>query len=304
MAAALSAAIPGLPSVPGIPGLSGAVPSVAAPSVAAPSVAAPSAAASSVAPATPFQQFLTGGIRMEKITLILLTLFPATGLAGLNLQAVQNTTGALLKVASYLVSSLYAIRLMRVYPGVLTKILSAALFLGPWFVFDCLEILVKPDFEKEGFRPPIPITGYPPAAPTDGSWILTPTLVSVITALLPAYALGSTGILNSFFPGLVGGDTQKYIGYAMGGTAVLGAGFAMFAANKAPAPAPAALPAPLVSQAGGGKPLSAFAKEMMRSASPQAFQESKAFLGLLGFVVAGGIALGIARNGVAGAASA
>jgi hypothetical protein len=297
MAAALSAAIPGLPSVPGIPGLS-------APSVAAPSVTP--AAATTAAPATPFQQFLTGGIRMEKMTLILLTLFPATGLAGLNLQAVQNTTGALLKVASYLVSSLYAIRLMRVYPGILTKVLSAFLFLGPWFVFDCMEILVKPDFPKEGFRPPIPITGYPPATPTDGSWTLTPTLVSLIGALLPAYALGSTGILNSFFPGLVGGDIQKYMGYAVGGTAVLGAGFAMFAANKAPAPAAlSAAPAAFVPQAapqmGGGKPLSAFAKEMMRSASPQAFQESKAFLGILGFVIAGGIALGVARNGIAGA---
>lgn len=281
-------AIPGVPSIPGIPGLT------------------PGTAAAATTPAqpsqmTPIQQMLAGGFRMEKMTLILLTLFPATGLAGLNLQAVKNTTGALLKVASYLVSSLYAIRLMRVYPGILTKLLSAALFLGPWFVFDILEILVKPDFEKEGFRPPIPITAYPPAAPTDGSWLLTPTLVSLIVAVLPAYALGSTGILNSFFPGLVGGDTQKYMGYAVGGTALLGAGFSMFAANRAPTAAA------LMPQAGGGvsgsggnpsKPLSAFAKDMMRSASPEAFQESKAFLGLLGIITASGFVLGVARNGL------
>jgi hypothetical protein len=300
----VTAAIPGMQSLPGIPGSS-----VAAPVPAATSAAAPVATAQApLQPSqmTPFQQFAAGGMRMEKFTLILLTLFPPTGLAGLNLQALQNTAGTLLKVGSYLVSTLWAIRLMSIYPGVLTSLLGAALFLGPWFIFDCMEILMNPDFEKQGFRSPLPIPGYPPPKPTDGSWLLTPTLVSIILALLPSYALGATGIVNQFFPGAVSGDTQKYMGYAVGGTAVLGAAFSMFSANKAPV---APIGGTAVPQLGGSRraelpPLSSFAKGLMRSTSPEAFEESKVFLGLLGVIVTGGIALSMARNAAASAAAA
>ncbi len=246
---------------------------------------------------------MAGGMRMEKFTLILLTLFPPTALAGLNHQAIGNTVGALLKVGSYLVSTLWAIRLMGIYSGVITKVLAAALFLGPWFVFDIMEIMMNPEFPKQGFRPPLPIPGYPPPKPTDGSWLLTPTLVSLILALLPSYALGATGIVNQFFPGAVGGDTQKYLGYATGGAAVLGAAFAVMSANKAPA---APIPAAPTTQMGGGgtkplPPLSSFAKGLMQSSSPKAFEESKAFLGLLGVIITGGVALSMARNAAASA---
>jgi hypothetical protein len=244
---------------------------------------------------TPVQQFMAGGMRMEKFTLVLLTLFPPTALAGLNLQALGNTTGALLKAGSYVVTSLYAIRLMRIYPGILTSALSALLFLGPWFLFDCMEILMNPDFSKQGFRPPLAIPAYPPPRPTDGSWILTPTIVGLISALLPSYALGLTGILNQFAPGLIPGDTQKYMGYAAGSAATLGAGFALFSATKAPMPGTT----PMM---GGGRrtlpPLSALANDLMQSAGPKAFQESLLFLGLLGMIITGGVVLGTVRNAV------
>jgi hypothetical protein len=296
LVSAATAAIPGALSNPGIPGLSAAAPSGAAPSAA---VAQATSAAAPLQPSqmTPIQQMMAGGFPMEKMTLILLTLFPATGLAGINLQALQNTTGALLKGGSYLVGCLYAIRLMNIYPGLVTKLISGLIFLGPWFVFDAMEILVNPDFSKQGFRPPLPIPSYPPPKPTDGFWLLTPALISIILALLPTYALGFTGILNSFMPGLVTGDTQKYMGYAVGGTAVLGTAFSMFAANKAPTPV----------QSGGGPKksevpsLSALARTMKQSASPEAFDESKAFLGLLGVIITGGFALSMARSAAASA---
>lgn len=237
---------------------------------------------------------------MEKFTLIALTLFPATGIPGLNLQALNNTVGALLKVGSYALSAVWAVRLMNIYPGTITRILAAALFVGPWYLFDCMSILFNPDFPKEGFRPPVPIPGYPAAAPTDGRWLLTPSLLSLILAALPAAALGSTGILNSFAPGLVGGDVQKYIGAAAGSTAALGLAFSLFAANKAPTVgAGMAVPAAVPLQGGGGSglpPLSAFAGDLMKSKSPQAYQESLAFMGVLGIVVAGGVALGLLRS--------
>ncbi len=308
MESLLQGAIPGVPSIPGIPTALPTPGVVAAPSVAAPSVAAPSVATPAIAPRvaapmqpsqmTPLQQFIAGGMRMEKFTLILLTLFPPTALAGLNLQALGNTTGALLKVGSYLVSSLWAIRLMRIYPGILTKVLSAFLFLGPWFLFDCMEVLINPEFSKQGFRPPLPIPGYPAGKATDGSWLLTPTLVSLIIALLPSYALGATGIVNQFFPGAVTGDTQKYMGYAVGGSAALGGAFALYSANSTGAvPSGTVMP-----QMGGGKalpPLSSFAHELKRSASPEAFQESLTFLGILGVIATGGIALSMVRNAAA-----
>ncbi len=275
-----------------LPGLGSAVAPAPAAAPGIPAVAAPQG------PPTLVQQMMMGGFPMEKFTLIALTLFPPTGIAGLNLQAVQNTVGALLKVGSYVLTSLYAIRLMAMYPGVITGALSAALFLGPWYLYDAMNILLNPDFSKEGFQPPVPIPGYPPPAPTDGRWLLTPVLLSLIAATLPAGALGLSGIVNQFAPGAITGDTQKYMSYAVAGTAAAGILFSLFSANKAPTLAAPTAPAPM---AGGGSrttlpPLSSFAKDLMRSTSPQAFQESLSFLGILGIVVAGGALLSILRN--------
>jgi hypothetical protein len=268
--------------------------------------AAPAAAPAATGPPTLVQQMMMGGFPMEKFTLIALTLFPPTGIAGLNLQAVQNTVGALLKVGSYVFTSLYAIRLMAMYPGVITKALSAALFLGPWYLYDSMNILFNPDFSREGFQPPVPIPGYPPPAPTDGRWLLTPILLSLIAATLPAGALGLSGIVNQFSPGAITGDTQKYMSYAVAGTAGLGVLFSLFSANKAPATGTATPVIPAIpSMTGGGRslpPLSSFAKDLMRSTSPQAFQESLSFLGILGIIVGGGILLSITRNAAANAA--
>ncbi len=246
------------------------------------------------------QQMMAGGYPMDKFTLIALTLFPPTGIACLNLQVLKNTAGARLKVGSYVATSLWAVRLMSIYPSILTKALCAALFLGPWYLFDAMNILFNPDFPREGFQPPVPVPGFPPPAPTDGSWLLTPVLLSLILATLPAGALGATGILNQYAPGLVGGDVQKYIGYAVAGTAGLGAAFSLFSANKAPTQLPLQ-PLQGGGSSGTGKnndlpPLSSFAKSLMRSTSPQAFQESLTFLGILGIVVGGGILLSLVRS--------
>lgn len=260
---------------------------------------------------TPIQQIMAGGYPMEKMTLIALTLFPPTGIAGLNLQAVKNTAGAFLKFGSYVITSLYAVKLLAIYPSTVSYVLAAVIFLGPWYLFDAMNIFLNPNFAKEGFQPPIPIPGFPPPTPTDGRWLLTPVLLSLILATLPAATLGSTGIANTFAPGAVGGDVQKYMGYAVAGTGLLGTAFSLFAANSGGAQPPlqqsSSMVAPVAPQLGGGTPLpplSFFANKLLHAKRPEAVNESITFLGVLGIVIAGGLAMGLLRNSAANAAQA
>lgn len=254
---------------------------------------------------------MQGGFSVPKVGLLALAALPPTGIAGLNLQATGNLFGMLFKVMSYGVGILYAIRLNRVYPSIFAKVIMSLMFLGPWYVFDILSYF-DPAFDRVGFPPPIPIQGFPKPTPpvrADGTWLLTPALISLVMTMLPAYSAGLTSLINFYAPGTVGGNVQQYIGYAAAGVGVLGLAGTLFAASRSssapvapaplPAPAPAPAPAlPLAAPMGGGglPPLSAFVKDMKRSASPEAFQESTGFLGLLALVVVGGLALGAARS--------
>jgi hypothetical protein len=249
---------------------------------------------------------LQGGFSVPKIGLLALAALPPTGIAGINLQATGNLFGMLLKVVSYGAGILYALRLNAVYPSVFSKVIMSLMFIGPWYVFDILEYF-DPAFDRVGFRPPLPIEGYPkPVAPVraDGTWLLTPALISLVMTMLPAYSAGLTTLINFYAPGAVGGNTQKYLGYAAAGVGGLGLIGTLFAATRgtgtataaAPPPLPAAAPPPLPMAGGGLPPLSAFVKDMKHSASPQAFQESTGFLAILGLVVFGGLALGAVRS--------
>lgn len=282
-----------LPSIPGVSSIPGV--------------------ATAPGPSNPLGSLLQGGFSIPKIGLLALAALPPTGIAGLNLQATGNLFGMLLKVVSYGVGILYALRLNAVYPSVFSKVIMSLMFIGPWYVFDILEYF-DPAFERVGFRPPVPIEGYPkPVAPVraDGTWLLTPALISLVMTMLPAYSAGLTSLINFYAPGTVGGNVQQYIGYAAAGVGVLGLAGSLFAATQgtgapvttvapaplaAPPPLPAAAPPPLPTMAGGAlPPLSTFVKDMKRSASPQAFQESTGFLGVLALVIFGGLALGAVR---------
>ena len=255
-----------------------------------------------------------GGFAVPKVGLLALAALPPTGIAGLNLQATGNLVGMVFKVLSYGISIFYALRLNALYPSIFAKIVMSLMFLGPWYVFDILSYF-DPAFDRLGFQPPIPISGYPKPGPpvaADGTWRLTPALIGIIMTLLPAYSAGLTSLINFYVPGTVGGNIQNYMGYAAAGAGALGLALTVFSATRssspvAPAPsggmaplassAPLAAPPPLPTQAGGAAlpPLSSFVKDLKRSASPQAFQESTGFLALLGLVVAGGLALGFTR---------
>jgi hypothetical protein len=268
---------------------------------------------------------------MPKVGLIFLTLFTPTGIAGLNLQVMGNTIGTAMKVGSYAAGAFWAARLLAIYPNPLTYLLTAVLFLGPWYVWDCISILSDPEFPNTGFRPPLPIPGYPEPRPTDGSWLLTPTTISIVSSLLPAGAYGLTSILNSYAPGLVSPDIQSNLSYALGGTAALGMAFTLYSATRPPlgavvtaanplaapiaaataanplAAAASALPVnPLASaipQQGGGLPsLQDLLKGMKPSVEKHPLRESAAFLAILAIIVGGGLTLATARSKAAATA--
>lgn len=278
-------AVPGLAGA--VPGLAGAVPGLAG-------VASPQ---------TYFQKFLMGGIEAPKIALTALTLFPTTGIVGLNHQAVGNAMGMLFKIMSYGVGILWGLQFNKVYPGTLGTIISALMFAGPWYIFDCLQILFGP-YETEGFVPPVPLEGFPVQKPKpDGSWLFTPTTLSILISTLPAGAYGMTSILKYYMPNVDIENVQKYSGYATMGVTGLGAALSVFSMARAPALAPAGVTAGLTPLRGGGKdtlpPLSHFIKRLKESQAPKARNDSWAFLGILAIVVFGGFTLASARSKVA-----
>ena len=288
------AAIPPIPPIPYLSQIPQAIPGASGAAAAVPGAQSPLA------------QLLQGGIRMPKIALTILTIFTPTGMIGLNQQAVGNTLGAILKVVSYGFGILWGLLFNNMYPSALGRFVSVLMFLGPWYIFDILNILFNPTFNEDGFEPPIPIQGLQKTPMSeDGTWLLTPTLMGLIVAVLPAGAYGLTSILKYYFPGMDVADAQKYMGYATLGAGTLLGGLSIFNAVRTPAaPAmagtsPSSSTAPPIQQLGGGglPPLSQFVKGIQKAASPEAFNESLSFLGILGIVIVSGIVLGLTRKG-------
>jgi hypothetical protein len=256
---------------------------------------------------SPFQSFITGGIPVPKIVLTLLTIFPPTGITGLNLYAVNNVVGNIIKSLSYGVGILWGMYFNRMYPSTISTIISALMFLGPWYIFDIITIL---DNKSKGFESPIPISGYPDLSPYPddgtGRWNMSPALISLILTAIPAGIAGGTGIANFYSPNAVSGDTQKYIGYATIATGGLLGAMSLYGATRTPAsvPSTSTLPtaAPSVNplQLGGGRSrvpsLSQIARDLVRPIDAKNSAESKSFLGILAIVFLGGIAIAVTRS--------
>jgi hypothetical protein len=218
--------------------------------------------------------------------------------------------GTIIKGLSYGAGILWGMYFNRMYPSTIGNIISILMFIGPWYLFDIFTIL---DSKFLGFKPPIEIPGYPPLSGYPGvekgeSWRLSPALLGVIMTTIPAGIAGATGIANYYSPNAVSGDTQKYIGYATAGVGALVGGMSLYSMFQVPAtaaPAPAPAPAPFPPQVGqgypsfqggGGPSLSQIAKTLTRKMDIKGETESQSFLGILGIVFIGGLALAVTRS--------
>ena len=258
------------------------------------------AATATASPLNPFQKFLNNGIPMPKFVLFLLTIFPPTGIIGLNLSAINNVVGTIMKALSYGIGILWGMYFYRLYPSTISKVISILMFIGPWYLFDIISILDNPFI---GFRSPIIIPGYPEIseykdiANPDGTWTLSPTLLGIIMTTIPAGIAGGTGIASYFSPSSVSDDTKKYINYTTIGMGALIGGIGLYSMFQTPATAAAA--APLV-QGGGGRSrvpsLSEIAKDLARPIDARNNAESQSFLGILAIVFLGGLAIAVTRS--------
>lgn len=238
-------------------------------------------------PANPVS-FFTTGYPMGKLTLQLLTIFPPTGLLGINLSAAGMPLAALAKGAVFGVGAILAVLVNAFYAPFAAKAFTYLMFLlPPWYLFDIIQICLDDSFNYNGFQPPLPIKEVQNmmGGGKGGTWYLTPSSISLI---LGATGAAGLGIAAQLVPGGLGPITQYA---AIGGGSLLGIGGIAGALMSKPA---ASAPGPPI-QGGGGRlpPLSSFAKDLTKTVETNS--DSIAFLGILGIVVFGGLSLSLTR---------
>lgn len=224
-------------------------------------------------------QRLAEGISMPFWTLKVLTIFPVTGLIGLNHAAMQNQPMAMLKAGSILLSAVIIQSLLPYYPSFLRKAIVVFSSLGPWFMFDIFEVL-NPNFLNHGFRLPLNITleGVTPLKPTNGEWKLTNGMAATIAAAFAASGIAIAGLMPA---NIVPASVSQNITYFLGGAVVLLAGVAIADNFMAKSPIASVMP----KMTGGGlPPLSHFADKLLTSKD-----ESYAFFAVLALIVMGGL---------------
>jgi hypothetical protein len=234
------------------------------------------------------QGLLSGGMPMGKLTLGVLTVFPPTGYAGLNLIGVGAHVAGMAKAASYALGLAVIAATRFLYPPFAAKMVEYILmFAPPWYVLDVLQLTLDPEFDSRGFRAPFDVTEFGLTGKgVEGKWLLTGSLLSLILAVLVATGFG---VIVKFFPDFASSAVGKSTQYGtLGATALLavgGIGASFMGGSTA---------APHVPQTGGGlPPLSSFAKKMMKSDTNH---DSVTFLGILGMVVVGGLTLAFLRS--------
>ena len=82
------------------------------------------------------------------VTLMILTVFPITGVAGLNLVAVNQPLNAFFKLFSVGISILLMVFIAPFLPLSLqqSKWLTVLAGLGPWYMFDIIQMILYTDF--------------------------------------------------------------------------------------------------------------------------------------------------------------
>ena len=241
------------------------------------------------------------------MTLMFLTAFPITGIAGLNLVAVGQPITAFLKFSSIVISVL----LMTVLAPFLPLLIQGSWMtwiagIGPWYIFDVIQMLDYTDFKANGFRSMVPIAIIPSGGGKDSSWTVTSTFVNLFLATIA----GSGQLLPALFPNTtILGMSTSSIGNAVsvGSGSVLGISALASLAAVALAPAAVATAATaatgIVTMGGGAlPPLSKFIHTLSTTTVDAAAAQSgggtatdKMFLSILGFVTVAGLVLGFAR---------
>jgi hypothetical protein len=248
-----------------------------------------------------FLQKLAKGISMGKYSLFLLTFIPFTGVLGMNHAAMGNSSFALLKSSSYLLSGAIISFMLPFYPWFLRTPIVWGTAFGLWWLFDILEFIDKATFDEVGFRLPLKmeIPGLKQDPPNkDGNWTLTTPLALSITAAL---ATSGVAVANYIPANILPANIAQYMSLISVSTGVLlgiGAIFLAVTTTGATAGAlgPSAVPNPLIMgssfspMVGGGDtlpPLSYFAGKLLKSKSAD---ESYAFFSVIALVILGGVA--------------
>lgn len=244
-------------------------------------------------------QKLANGIPMSKFSLILLAVIPFTGILGMNNAAMGNSSIALLKSSSFLISGGLISFMIQYYPWFLRRPILWFTMLGPWFIFDIFELFDTVKFNTLGFRLPfdIEIPGLTKEPPNqNGNWILTtPLALSIAAAFATSGVAIAKYIPANILPASIGTNIALFSGSAgllCGiGAVVLAVSSSAPSATLAANPLSSPMANPLVPFAMGGgsgskslPPLSHFADKLLTSKD-----ESYAFFAVLALVVLGGV---------------
>lgn len=244
---------------------------------------------------------LTGDIGYY--TLLILTCMPILGQVGINQVAVGQTDMAFLKASSVAASYL----LMIVFSPYLPVMIQGGWMfwlagLGPWYFYDIIQIIMRPDFAANGFKPIVEIPGDVISSgggkdPSGGAkWTLSATFLNVFFL-----ALGASGqAIAALFPSSSGtqiGNAISYTGGGLLGVSMLGSLGVMLTSGgglgAAAAAAETAAPAALLGGGGVLPPLSSF---IDKSAQSGGGKDESLFLYSLGLIAFAGITLGLIRS--------
>jgi hypothetical protein len=241
-----------------------------------------------------FTSSLKNGIKLPKVLLILLTVFPPTGIIGLNWLAVGNSFIAFMKAISFVFITFIILFITPYFPiYVPLRLISAISYFGPWYLFDVLTIVFNKNFDTKGFTLPIPVKEIPANGTLDseGKWTLTLTLASLIFA--SCFASGF--LLEKYIPS--SWQIKNYFVYASAGGSSLFTGIAAISGLSSASSTPVQSTTPPVLTGGSRDlpPLSEFINKL-KYKKTQSNDEALAFFSILGIIIIGGFGTSILKQ--------
>ena len=237
------------------------------------------------------------------VTLMILTVFPITGVAGLNLVAVNQPLNAFFKLFSVGISVLLMVFIAPFLPLYIqqSKWLTVIAGLGPWYMFDIIQMLLYTDFQSQGFKPIFPLPFASSGGTKNSSWNLTSTFVNLFLVTIA----GSAQVLKAIVPDIISPSVGNWISIASGSLLGVSALGSLAAVVFGPTAAPLAAMVgganslPTLSEGNRLPPLSEFIDKIgtdTQEGGSGIMGADRMFLSVLAFVAVTGIALGFARS--------